>query len=323
MSFTRTVLALSLLLSATLPAVAAGALRSEVQVAAAIVTLGDFYPDAGPLAATPLFRAPDLGTRGTVPAAMVAERARAAGYAAAGTDGLRQVTVERLAVTIGTSELETAIRAALVERHPQLDPEALEITFTGTPEMIRADASIPDPLRVTAINWHPASGRLSARLQIHTGTRLESRQVTGTATEMATVFAAAAPLDRGAIVTAADLKPHRIPRNRLTGQQVADMAAIAGLAARRSIRPGRPLMKTDFEEPTLVRRGDKVTLYYRVAGMTLTTIGQALANGTDGDVIDVLNLQSRRTVSGTVKARGQVEVGLARHRMAQLQETIR
>jgi flagellar basal body P-ring formation protein FlgA len=36
--------------------------------------------------------------------------------------------------------------------------------------------------------------------------------------------------------------------------------------------------------------------------------GKALENGTEGDAVNVMNLQSKRTVSGTVIGRGQVAI---------------
>jgi flagella basal body P-ring formation protein FlgA len=36
--------------------------------------------------------------------------------------------------------------------------------------------------------------------------------------------------------------------------------------------------------------------------------GKALDNGTEGDVVNVMNLQSKRTLSGTVTGRGQVSI---------------
>jgi len=39
--------------------------------------------------------------------------------------------------------------------------------------------------------------------------------------------------------------------------------------------------------------------------------GKALENGTDGDTVNVLNIQSKRTVSGVVIGRGQVAITVA------------
>ena len=77
--------------------------------------------------------------------------------------------------------------------------------------------------------------------------------------------------------------------------------------------------KRDLQPPVLVERGDKVTLVYKVPGMTLTAQGQAIAQGGKGDVVDIINLQSRRTVSATVVSRGRVVVDAGFQRTASLE----
>src|SRR6185437_9054150 len=52
-------------------------------------------------------------------------------------------------------------------------------------------------------------------------------------------------------------------------------------------------------------RDQNVTLIYETPGLYLTVRGKALEGGTEGDVVNVMNLQSKRTVSGTVTGRGQ------------------
>ncbi|WP_037547058.1 flagellar basal body P-ring formation chaperone FlgA [Stappia stellulata] len=317
----QTLIAATVLFLAAGQAIAAGALRSHVAVTTDIVTVGDFYPGAGRFAATPLFRAPDLGTSGPVSAAMVAERARAAGYLDAQTDGLRHVVVERLAVTVGMPQLEDEVRAVLAERHPETDQDLLEMSLRGFSGTQLADAGAQDPVTVTSVAWDRRSGRLTASLRINAGPRSQTATLTGRLVEMARVYALARPLDRGDVVRDGDLIVKKVPRTRLTARHVETPEEIVGLAARRGIQADRPLREADFEPPLLVTRGTKVTLVFESNGLTLTTIGQALANGAEGDIVDVLNIQSRRTVSGVVRGHDQVEVGLVHRRIAQLQET--
>ncbi|SDU24346.1 flagellar basal body P-ring formation chaperone FlgA [Stappia sp. ES.058] len=317
----QTLIAAAVLFLAAGQAIAAGALRSHVAVTADVVTVGDFYPDAGRFATTPLFRAPDLGTSGPVPAAVVADRARAAGYLDAQTDGLRHVVVERLAVTIGMPQLEAAVREALAARYPDAEHDLLEVSLRGFPGTLQAATGTHDPVSVTSVTWRRASGQLTASLRINAGTQSRTANLTGRAMEMAQVYALARPLDRGAVVRAGDLIVKNVPRTRLTARHVENPEEVVGLAARRGIQADRPLREADFEPPLLVKRGSKVTLVFKTAGLTLTTIGRALANGAEGDIVDILNLQSRRTVSGIVRAHDQVEVGLVHRRIAQLQET--
>jgi len=310
-----------LLLLATGHALAAGRLRSHVAVTADVVTVGDFYPEAVRAATVPIFRAPDLGTRGQVPAATVAERARAAGHLDAATDGLRQVVVERLAQHIGPREVEAAVRDALAARHPDIAADTLELSLTGVEGTHLVSADLPQPVAVRELAWNRANGRLTARVRIATANRVVTHTVAGRAQEMVEVVAARHPIARGTVITADDLTLQKLPRGRMTDQAVTETSQLVGLAARRSIRADRALRSADFEPPLLVKRGERVTLIYRSGNLTLTTIGQALANGAEGDVVDIVNLQSRRTVSGIVHAHDQVVVGLGHRRLAQLGET--
>jgi flagella basal body P-ring formation protein FlgA len=88
------------------------------------------------------------------------------------------------------------------------------------------------------------------------------------------------------------------------------------MQARHQLRAGQALRVADLAKPDLVQRDQTVTLIYESAGLYLTIRGKALEAGTEGDVVSVLNLQSKRTVSGTVIGRGQVSISVATPRLA-------
>jgi flagella basal body P-ring formation protein FlgA len=77
------------------------------------------------------------------------------------------------------------------------------------------------------------------------------------------------------------------------------------------LRAGQALKTADLAKPDLVTRDQNVTLTYESTGLYLTIRGKALEGGTEGDVVNVLNLQSKRTISGVVTGRGQVSVSVA------------
>src|SRR5438270_12377893 len=83
------------------------------------------------------------------------------------------------------------------------------------------------------------------------------------------------------------------------------------MQARRQLRSGQAVRVTDLAKPDLVVRDQNVTLIYESGGLYLTIRGKALEGGTEGDAVNVLNLQSKRTVSGIVVGRGQVSVAVA------------
>ena len=57
------------------------------------------------------------------------------------------------------------------------------------------------------------------------------------------------------------------------------------------------------------------TSWLHAPGLYLTGRGKALENGTEGDTVNVLNLQSKRTVQGIVIGPGQVSVSIAAPRI--------
>ena len=67
----------------------------------------------------------------------------------------------------------------------------------------------------------------------------------------------------------------------------------------------------DLAKPDLVQRDQDVTLIYESAGLYLTMRGKALEGGTEGDVVNVMNMQSKRTVSGVVVGRNRVAIVVA------------
>lgn len=82
-----------------------------------------------------------------------------------------------------------------------------------------------------------------------------------------------------------------------------------GLEARVAIYAGRPIKASDLGPPALIDRNQIVSLSYQSGGLAILAEGRALARGGVGDVIRVMNLASRSTVSGRVAADGTVQVG--------------
>lgn len=90
---------------------------------------------------------------------------------------------------------------------------------------------------------------------------------------------------------------------------LADLSLALGQETRTAIYAGRPVRASDLGPPTLVQRNQLVPLIYRSGGLAITTEGRALARGSVGEVIRIMNLGSRTTVSGRIGADGAVYVG--------------
>jgi flagellar basal body P-ring formation protein FlgA len=138
----------------------------------------------------------------------------------------------------------------------------------------------------------------------------------GTAVEMMQAAKLVRPLTRGETVRPADIVMERCPKAELGSDFISEPEQLLGLSVRRAMRAGQMLRRTDLMKPELVQRNEIVSLIFEMPGIVLTSRGKALESGADGDVISVLNVQSKRTVQGTVRAFGTVAVTSMTSRIA-------
>ena len=106
------------------------------------------------------------------------------------------------------------------------------------------------------------------------------------------------------IIAAEDI---RILDQELPGTYTS-AAEVIGQEARVALYSGRPVRLGEIGPPALVERNQIVTLLYNVNGLAIMTEARALARGGIGDQVRVMNLSSRATISGWVRADGTVSV---------------
>ena len=95
--------------------------------------------------------------------------------------------------------------------------------------------------------------------------------------------------------------------NDIPGALGSDVV-IAGLEARVTLYPGRPIRPGDVGPPALVERNQLVPLIYRSGGLMITAEGRALGRAAAGEWVRVMNVASRTTINGQVANNGTVYV---------------
>jgi flagella basal body P-ring formation protein FlgA len=85
---------------------------------------------------------------------------------------------------------------------------------------------------------------------------------------------------------------------------MTDPAAVIGMEARVALYPGRPILPGDLALPATVERNAILPLVYAAGNLHISTEGRALDRAGPGDVIRVMNLASRNTVSARIGADG-------------------
>src|SRR5688572_8080442 len=123
-------------------------------------------------------------------------------------------------------------------------------------------------------------------------------------------------LPRGAVIAEGDLAYKPVPAARANSSIVRSIADLVGMETRRTIRSGELVRSIDVKRHAMVAKGATVTMLFEAKGVTLTAVGRAMGEGSDGDVITVLNPTSYRQVQPMVVAPATVRVGPAAARLA-------
>ncbi len=282
-------------------------LRANVTVTSDLVRIGDLVENAGVAAQIPVYRAPDLGTTGTIATAQVIATLRANSVIGVEARNVREVTVTRLARTVLGKDIELAVARALEHRAGLGDAASLSLTFDRDIQDVRLDASNSGEMQAIAARYEPRTNRFDVTFEIanDSGTGATKLRFTGTAVEMVETAVLTRAVDRGETLTSADLVMERRTRAE-AGSDATTRDRALGMQIRRPMRAGQPVRTADLIKPDLVQRDQAVTVIYEAPGLYLTTRGKALESGTEGDIVTVQNLQSKRTMTGVVSGRGQV-----------------
>jgi len=121
------------------------------------------------------------------------------------------------------------------------------------------------------------------------------------------VLVATRELRRGEAIGADDVALEE--RNALAAgaPPLTQAAEVVGHSARRTIAANTALSASLIELPVLVRRGDRLGVSARAAGITVQISGEALGTARLGERVRVRNLQSGRVIDAVVTGSGSAE----------------
>jgi len=126
--------------------------------------------------------------------------------------------------------------------------------------------------------------------------------------ETATVPVLMRPVAVGEVIDARDINMVSMRLDRIGRTVVLSRESLVGLAARRMLNPGQPIQAGDVQRPVLVPKGGAVMMLVEAPGLFLSATGKSMENGGEGDLIQVMNIQTNRTVQALVTGPNQVKV---------------
>ncbi|MCW7536534.1 flagellar basal body P-ring formation chaperone FlgA [Aquabacterium sp. A7-Y] len=91
---------------------------------------------------------------------------------------------------------------------------------------------------------------------------------------------------------------------------LSDPEDAVGRTSRRPLKAGQPLSRRALVVPQLLRRGDKVQIVARHAGIEVSVAGEALEAGGRGEVVRVRNAKTGRVIQARITSSSTVEPDL-------------
>ncbi|MCP8937326.1 flagellar basal body P-ring formation chaperone FlgA [Alsobacter sp. SYSU M60028] len=300
----------------------APAVRPNVLVQGETVLLGDLVDNAGAAALSPVFRAPAPGRSGTIQIVRVIEAASAAGVGGLDKSVLSQVVVTRAARRVEKDEIAAALAAALARQG--LDQAEIAVTLENDDPALFVETDATGPVGVPRLAYDPRAQRVEAEVTVG-GSRLltlRPARVSASVVDSVPTPVLGRALSRGDVLREGDIRLERRPRREaLAG--VADAASLVGKVAKVQLSAGAILRDADLARQTVVDKGGAVQVVFETVGLNLSARGKALESGAVGDIVAVQNIQSKRTLQGTVIGPGIVSVMAAPGRVAAAEAAVR
>ncbi len=122
------------------------------------------------------------------------------------------------------------------------------------------------------------------------------------------VIQTGAPLTKGHILRKSDLISTEEDLSLIKFGYFTKMEHLIGKQLKRRLPQNKIIKASYTKAPTLVKRGELVTIIAENTGYSVKMTGTALNNGARGDRIRVKNISSKRIIEGTIKSAGIVSI---------------
>lgn len=169
----------------------------------------------------------------------------------------------------------------------------------------------PGPLRteISTRAAEPLRGRVPLAVSLYAGDHLVRRAVIAPYVRRTErVIVPARDIRAGQVLAPEDFTRVERDANRLPRDVVRSKAEVTGLRAKRSLRKDRVFRASQVEGVPLIERGDRVQIVLQAGPLRVSAMGKAQEAGALGDWIRVVNVDSKRELSGRVDREGRVHV---------------
>lgn len=144
------------------------------------------------------------------------------------------------------------------------------------------------------------------------GKKTKSIKVMGKINILKDVFCVAFNLSKDHIIAENDIIPCRINLSDIRDNPINDISGIIGKAVKYNIPAGKVISHRILKTPIIIKRGDKVVIVSKTDNMTIKTTGEAMQDGSEGSMIRVKNVATKRDITAKVIDSNTVRAGFLR-----------
>ena len=218
-----------------------------------------------------------------------------------------QMVVTRSHFEIQKEEIQKIVSEFIIQQIPR-DNKTLRIKEIQVPAGIilpkgRITYRVPAPRNRQLMGRCPLSVHFSIN-----GNTEKKIWVTAVLEVLGPVVVTRKPLGRYRPIAADDIEVQTMDLANLPANVLSDPEAAIGKRTKRAIGAQMPLRADSIELPPLVKRGDFVTIIAESKNLKVTTLGQVKKRGRMGELIPVVNLDSKKVLHARVIDANTVKV---------------
>ena len=268
--------------------------------------LSDLFDGVAPDQDIRLGRAPHPGDQLEISSSVLARIAKVYNLSWRPESMSQSVVVRRSAGIISSESITQDLREKLIETG--VDGQ-FHITYSGDQPNIILPERLPKTFEISAFSFDPSSDRFQASLVAPSKDRIhKTLDVFGKIDRMVQIPVLKASMRNGSIIDASDIDMVDVRIRTLGDDVIIDPKKVIGMTPDRFLVSQKPIRKNDIRPPMMVARGERITLVHHEGILQLTAVGKSMEDGSVGDIIRVVNIDSNKNLRAEVIGDGIVRV---------------
>ena len=202
------------------------------------------------------------------------------------------------ALSVTTDDVTEAVREAFMDEGVDAD---MDIEFFGGSTTFALPQDSDFKIMVSGLKYDEVNNKFTCTIDVFSeGQNIGRSELIGKYYLLDGVFVPARNINKGEIISDADLQKVMVRRNRIKDVNITSKDKLINKEAKRMLKSGKLIMNSEVGDKILIKKGDYVTAIYQTAKMQITTRAQAQEDGSKNDRIELQNPKSKKAIFGTV-----------------------